>query len=382
MKNTHKKGFVFDSYKAPDQSPFEKLFEIFKELITHTSGDFDEAISWLRELDKEYELTTPDYTIDDFIEDLKNKGYIREEFDPDGEGTEGDGSGQGKFSITAKTEQMIRKHALDQIFGKLKRSGRGNHRTAFTGRGDEHTGDFREYRFGDPLERISMTESMRNAQINHGLDNFMLNEDDLVVEETHLKAQMSTVLMIDISHSMILYGEDRITPAKKVAMALAELITTRYPKDTLEILVFGNDAWPISIKELPYLKVGPYHTNTVAGLQLAMDMLRRKRNTNKQIFMITDGKPSCLREPNGEYYMNSMGLDPYIVDKCYQMARQARKLHIPITTFMIARDPYLMQFIRHFTEANRGKAFFTGLEGLGEMIFEDYENNRKRRIRG
>ena len=138
---------------------------------------------------------------------------------------------------------------------------------------------------------------------------------------------------------------------------------------------------PIPIKDLPYLKVGPYHTNTVAGLQLAMDMLRRKRNTNKQIFMITDGKPSCLRMPDGTYYKNSVGLDDFIVEKCYNMARQARKLHIPITTFMIAQDPYLMQFIRHFTEANKGKAFFTGLKGLGEMIFEDYEANRKKRLK-
>ena len=147
--------------------------------------------------------------------------------------------------------------------------------------------------------------------------------------------------MIDISHSMILYGEDRITPAKKVAMALAEMITTRYPKDTLDILVFGNDAWPISIKEVPYLKVGPYHTNTVAGLELAMDMLRRKKNSNKQIFMITDGKPSCLKMPDGTYYKNSVGLDQNIVEKCYNMAQIAKKLHIPITTFMIAQDPYL-----------------------------------------
>jgi uncharacterized protein with von Willebrand factor type A (vWA) domain len=180
---------------------------------------------------------------------------------------------------------------------------------------------------------------------------------------------------------MILYGEDRITPAKKVAMALAELITTRYPKDTIDILVFGNDAWPIKIKDLPYLQVGPYHTNTVAGLQLAMDMLRRKRNTNKQIFMITDGKPSCVREKNGDYYMNSNGLDPYITEQCYNQAAQARKLHIPITTFMIANDPYLQQFVNHFTEANQGKAFYTGLKGLGEMIFEDYESNRKKKIK-
>jgi uncharacterized protein with von Willebrand factor type A (vWA) domain len=187
--------------------------------------------------------------------------------------------------------------------------------------------------------------------------------------------------MIDISHSMILYGEDRITPAKKVAMALAELITSRYPKDTIDIIVFGNDSWPIEIKDIPYLQVGPYHTNTVAGLRLAMDILRRKRNTNKQIFMITDGKPSCVIEPTGEYYMNSNGLDKYIVDKCYTMAAQARKLHIPITTFMIAQDQYLMQFIENFTKANQGKAFYTGLGGLGEMIFADYEQNRVKRIK-
>ena len=383
-----REGFRFSTYEAPDVSPFEKLFDIFQELITHTSGDFDEAIDWLRELDKEYELTDEDYTIDDFIEDLKAKGYIREEFEDGGgemgeagaEGDEGDGKG-GKISITAKMERIIRQRALDQIFGKLKRSGAGNHKTGKSGQGDEHTGDLREYRYGDGLEHISMTESLKNAQINHGIGNFILDEGDLVVEDTQYKAQMSTILMIDISHSMILYGEDRITPAKKVAMALAELITTRYPKDTLDILVFGNDAWPIPIKDLPYLKVGPYHTNTVAGLQLAMDMLRRKRNTNKQIFMITDGKPSCLRLPDGTYYKNSVGLDDYIVEKCYNMARQARKLHIPITTFMIAQDPYLMQFIRHFTEANKGKAFFTGLQGLGEMIFEDYEANRRKRLK-
>ncbi|HEU0137972.1 MAG TPA: VWA domain-containing protein [Flavobacterium sp.] len=372
MKNAARKGFYFSQYVAPNLSPFDILFDIFKELITHTSGDFDEAIEWLRELDNEYKLTDENYTIDDFIEDLRKKGYIRDEIKEDGS------SGTG---ITAKTEREIRQAALDQILGNLKRSGSGSHRTKYSGNGDEHTGEFREFHFGDSLERISLTESLRNAQINNGIEQFELTENDLIVEDSQYKAQMSTVLMIDISHSMILYGEDRITPAKKVAMALAELITTRYPKDTLDILVFGNDAWPIAIKDLPYLKVGPYHTNTVAGLQLAMDMLRRKRNTNKQIFMITDGKPSCVRERDGTYYMNSNGLDEYIVDKCYNQAQQARKLKIPITTFMIAQDPYLQRFVNHFTEANQGKAFYTGLKGLGEMIFEDYETNRKKRIK-
>lgn len=383
MSNLQRKGFRFAPYQAPHQTPFERLFEIFKELITHTSGDFDEAMDWLKELDKEYELTTDDYTIEDFIEDLKSKGYIQEVLEPGDPEEEGDGNMSEKsvVSLTAKMERLIRQHALDQIFGKLKKAGSGNHKTNKIGQGNEPTGDLRAYAFGDPLSAIDMTESFKNAQISHGIGNFSLSEQDLVVQESHHQAQMSTVLMIDISHSMILYGEDRITPAKKVAMALAELISTRYPKDSLEILVFGNDAWPISLAELPYLKVGPYHTNTVAGLSLAMDMLRRKRNTNRQIFMITDGKPSCLKLSDGTYYKNSAGLDSHIVEKCYQMARQAHKLQIPITTFMIAQDPYLMQFIREFTAANKGKAFYTGLKGLGDMIFEDYESNRKKRIK-
>ncbi len=366
-----KSGYVFTPFEAPNQSPFEKLFDVFSELITHTSGDVDEALEWLNVLDKEYNLTTDDYTMEDFIEDLKKKGYLREEIQPDG---------NGQLSITAKTERVLRKNAMDQIFGKIRKNGTGNHKSKKSGQGDESTGEFRDFQFGDSFENISITESLKNAQINNGVGEFRLTEQDLVVEDTHHKSQMSTVLMIDISHSMILYGEDRITPAKKVAMALAELITTSYPKDTLDVIVFGNDAWPIKIKDLPYLNVGPYHTNTVAGLELAMDILRRKRNTNKQIFMITDGKPSCLRMPDGQYYKNSNGLDQMIVEKCYTMAAQARKMHIPITTFMIAQDPYLQSFVEQFTASNKGKAFFTGLKGLGEMIFHDYETNRKKRI--
>ncbi len=372
ISSSGSRGFYFKEFEPKSLEPFDVLFDIFKELITHTSGDFDEAIAWLRELDKEYQLTDENYTIDDFIQDLKERGYIREELNDSG------GSG---FGITAKTERAIRQTALEQIFGDLHKSGPGNHKTKASGQGEDLTGEYRNYQFGDALEKISMTESLRNAHVRSGSGEIELTEDDLVVEDSQYQSQMSTVLMIDISHSMILYGEDRITPAKKVAMALAELITTRYPKDTLDILVFGNDAWRISIKDIPYLKVGPFHTNTVAGLQLAMDILRRKKNTHKQIFMITDGKPSCVKERDGRYYMNSNGLDPYITEQCYTQAAQARKLHIPITTFMIAQDPYLQRFVDKFTEANQGKAFFTGLKGLGEMIFQDYESNRKKRLK-
>lgn len=367
-----KSGFVFRKHIKKVQTPFERLFEIFKELITHTSGDFDEAIDWLRELDVEYKLTDEDYTINDFVEDLLKRSFIQPKT---GKGGKGDG-----MQLTAKTEKLLREHALKQIFGKLKRSGSGNHETRKLGQGEDSTGELKAYQFGDGLEKIDVIESIKNAQIRSVGEDFTLQHQDLVVEDSLHKTQMSTVLMIDISHSMILYGEDRITPAKKVAMALAELITTRYPKDTLDILVFGNDATPIPLKDIPYLKVGPYHTNTVAGLELAMDILRRKKNTNKQIFMITDGKPSCLKMPDGTYYKNSAGLDELIVEKCYSMARQAKKLHIPITTFMIAQDHYLQHFVREFTEANKGKAFFTGLKGLGEMIFEDYDKNRKKRL--
>ena len=366
-----KTGYLFTPYEAPDQSPFDRLFDIFAELITHTSGDVEEALDWFKVLDEEYHLTNEDYTLEDFIEDLKKKGYLKEEIES---------KGKGQLAITAKTERILRKNAMEQIFGSIRKNGQGNHKSKKSGIGDEATGEFRSYQFGDALDHIAMTESLKNAQINHGIGTFRLTEQDLVVEDTHHKSQMSTVLMIDISHSMILYGEDRITPAKKVAMALAELITTSYPKDTLDVIVFGDDAWPIKIKDLPYLNVGPYHTNTVAGLELAMDILRRKRNTNKQIFMITDGKPSCLRLPDGQYYKNSNGLDAMVVEKCYNMAAQARKLHIPITTFMIAQDPYLQQFIEEFTKSNKGKAFYTGIKGLGEMIFHDYESNRKKRI--
>ena len=367
-----KSGFVFSKHIKKVQTPIERLFEIFKELITHTSGDFDEAIDWLRELDIEYKLTDEDYTIDDFIEDLLKKSFVQPKT---GTGGKGDG-----MQLTPKTEKLLREHALKQIFGKLKRSGSGDHKTKKLGQGEDSTGELKAYQFGDGLEKIDVTESIKNAQIRSVGTDFTLQHQDLVVQDSMHKTQMSTVLMIDISHSMILYGEDRITPAKKVAMALAELITTRYPKDTLDILVFGNDATPIALKDIPYLEVGPYHTNTVAGLELAMDLLRRKKNTNKQIFMITDGKPSCLKMPDGTYYKNSAGLDEMIVEKCYNMARQAKKLHIPITTFMIAQDHYLKHFVRTFTEANQGKAFFTGLKGLGEMIFEDYEKNRKKRL--
>ena len=363
------KGFHFSNYdpRESGKTRFEQLLDVFMQLLTYTNGDVSEALQWLNQLDREYEMTDSEYGMGDFIDDLKDKGYITEN------------EQTSEIRITPKTEQGIRKKSLEEIFGKLKKTRSGEHQTFKPGQGDEVSPDSRPFQFGDMIEQIDFTESIRNAQINHGLDQFTMQEDDLQIRETDYKTQTSTVLMIDISHSMILYGEDRITPAKKVAMALSELITTKYPKDTLDIVVFGNDAWPVEIKDLPYLQVGPYHTNTVAGLELAMDILRRRKNPNKQIFMITDGKPTCLKVGK-RYYKNSFGLDRKITSRCLNLAAQCKKLKIPITTFMIATDPYLQRFVQEFTETNSGKAFFASLDRLGAFIFRDFESGKRKTV--
>jgi Ca-activated chloride channel homolog len=366
------KGYRFSDFKPNEdsgQNKFDQLFKIFQELLLVTSGNVSEAMSWLSELDRRYKLTDDSYGIGNFFEDLKRKGYLTEQNE------------DGQLMMTPKSERSIRKSALEEIFGKLKRSkSGGSHQLPHTGTGDELSSDIRPFQFGDTLEQISMTESIRNAQINHGIGEFHLLENDLEVVDKEQKTNTSTVLMIDVSHSMILYGEDRITPAKKVALAMAELIKTRYPKDTLDIIVFGNDAWQIQLKDLPYLEVGPYHTNTVAGLELAMDLLRRRKTKNKQIFMITDGKPTCLKEGIG-YYKNSFGLDRKIVAKTLTIAAQCRRLDVPITTFMIASDPYLKQFVQEFTKVNNGRAYYSNLNGLGNFVLEDFQRNRRKNIK-
>lgn len=362
-------GWKFSAYSGEKQleHPFDKLLEIFKELLLHTSGDVSEALNWLTILDRKYQLTPDDYGIADFIEDLKKKGFLS-----DGK------NGGGRMGPTRKLEIALRQKALKDIFQDLKKSRSGQHNTKFMGRGDEKTSDIKPFEFGDRPEDIALSQSLRNAQINHGIDDFMLTQQDLEVYESYYQTQTSTVLMIDLSHSMILYGEDRITPAKKVALALSELIQTRYPKDTLDIVAFGNDAWKVELKDLPYLEVGPYHTNTVAGLDLAIKLLAKRRNPNKQIMMITDGKPSCIKIGK-RYYKNSFGLDQKIVQRTLSLAYRCRKLNIPITTFMIARDPYLIQFIDEFTRANNGKAFYSSPEGLGNFVFMDYKKKKGRK---
>ena len=364
------KGVIFKKFigliKDLNAKNFEDLLKIYQQLLLITSGDFNKTISIMTELDRKHNFTPENYGIGDFIEDLKKKGYIKE--NPNDQ----------KIKITKKSELELRHSALDEIFGKLKKDKSGSHVTNTFGSSLDFDSSTKPYEFGDNLENIAFNESIKNAQKNYGIENFKLAETDLETYESDQKSQTSTVLLIDISHSMILYGEDRITPAKKVAMALSEMIMRKYKKDTLDVVVFGNDAWEVKIKDIPYLSVGPYHTNTIAGLELAMDLLRRRKNKNKQIFMITDGKPTCMKV-GINYYKNAFGLDPKILNKTYNLAAVCKKNGVRINTFMIASDPYLMEFVEKFTEINDGSAYFADLQNLGSMIFKDYNRNKVKR---
>jgi uncharacterized protein with von Willebrand factor type A (vWA) domain len=358
----------WDATRHGDTRPiFDQLLDLFQQLLQYTAGDAVEALNWLTQLDKTYDLTGDQMGVGDFIEELKNRGYLQE-------------NEAGQVQITARTERSIRRRSLEEIFQQLRKSGRGSHKTPYAGKGDERLPETRAWRFGDDPHLIDITGTLSNSYRRSGIEDWNLTEDDFEVHDTDHQTNMATVLMIDLSHSMILYGEDRITPARKTAMAMAELIMSQYPKDSLDIVAFGNDAWQVSVKDLPYLKVGPYYTNTRAGLQRARDILHRRKNRNKQIFMITDGKPSCHIE-YGRMYRNAFGLDRRIINKVLDEAVICRREGIAITTFMIARDPYLQNFVREMTESNRGRAYYASLDNLGEYIFEDYIRNRRKRLR-
>jgi uncharacterized protein with von Willebrand factor type A (vWA) domain len=366
--------FKYEKWSASqDESSkpiFDRLFDLYQQLLLISSGEVAQALRWLTQLDKEYHLTgdSPDYSIGDFIQDLQDNGYI--EYDQQA----------NAMKMTSKSERSLRTRSLEEIFKNLRKGDLGSHKTATIGKGIEAEAETRPWVFGDDVHHIDTTHSLLNAYQHHGLEAFRLEEDDLVVHETDHYTSAATVLMIDLSHSMVLYGEDRITPAKKVALALSELIMNQYEKDSLDIIAFGNTAWNVSIKDLPYLQVGPYHTNTLAGLELARAILQRKKNANKQIFMITDGKPSAM-VVNGRLYKNSFGLDRKIVNRVLQEAVQCRRERITITTFMIASDPYLQGFVSELTQANKGRAYYASLDALGGYIFEDYIRNRRKNVR-
>ncbi len=349
-----------------DEQRLEELMSLFSYLLVKSDGDADEAIEWLKQLAEEHGIFDEDMTLADLIEELKNRGIIEEIED--------------MHVLTDKGVQRMRLDALHEIFSSLKKGPEGTHETPHTGSGIDRLSETKKYRFGDQPTNIDLTSTLRNAMKRDGIDDFNIREDDLEVYETEHMSSCATVLMLDISHSMVLYGEDRITPAKQVALALSELIRQRFPKDYLALVVFGDEAKLVSLSELPFLSVGPYHTNTRAGLQMARSLLRKCGNVNKQIFMVTDGKPSAMFESSGRLYKNPFGLDPKIVNKTLDEAVQCRREKITISTFMIARDPYLVNFVEEMTQANRGRAYYSSLNKLGEFVFVDYLKNRKKRF--
>ncbi len=345
----------------------EGLISLFNHILMQVEGDIDEALEWMQYVDQKQPIFDAALTMQDFIDELKARGYIQEDRD-------------GNLAVTAKGNQRIRRDALDEIFLGMKKSALGTHETPHIGGGVDRLSETKQYSFGDVPSNIDLTSTLTNAFRRNGIDEFNLVEDDVEVFETEHQTSAATVLMLDISHSMVLYGEDRITPAKQVALALCELIHVRYPKDRLHILLFGDDAREIDLAELPFVNVGPFHTNTRQGLKLARSLLRRCGNSNKQVFMVTDGKPSAIFDDNGRIYKNSFGLDPKIVNKTLDEAVACRKERIVISTFMVARDRYLMNFVEDMTRANNGRAYFTGLGRLGEFVLVDYIRNRRKRV--
>ena len=342
-----------------------ELQNLFNQLLLASGGDPEEAMEWMRYLQEQGYIDSS-VDLEAFFEELEKQRVLER-------------SADGSLGLSSVGERRIRRQAFEEIFSSLKRGGAGYHAVRAQGEGVEKLPETRRYSFGDDLHRLDATSSFRNA-LKRTAGRLELAEEDLEVSETEHLTSCATVVAIDISHSMILYGEDRITPAKKVALALTELITTKYPKDSLGVLLFGDRAERLDLAELPYIQAGPYHTNTRDGLRMARAMLARHKQPNKQIFLITDGKPSAITE-GGQIYKNPFGLDLKIVNRTLEEADVCRRQRIIITTFMLATDPSLTEFVEKLTQVNRGRAYFASPTDLGEFILADYIKNRRSRVR-
>lgn len=341
------------------------LMSMYHYLLMRLNGDVEAVLRLLRDL-QEKGILGDHYDIDELENHLKNARLIKKT--------------GGGMKLSSGGERLLRKDAFEQMFENMRGSGKGNHLIPRDGgASEEPLPEKRPYKFGDNPGHIDFTASLLNSVKRTAGLNLDLDENDLEVFESERTTSCATVLLIDVSHSMVLYGEDRITPAKQVAMALTELILTKYPRDYLSVVLFGDDARQVKISELPYIGAGPFHTNTQAGLRMARRLLLTQKHTNKQIFLVTDGKPSMITRPNGQIYKNSFGLDPRIVNRTLDEAVACRKKRIPITTFMVTDDPTLQEFVARLTELNRGRAFFSSVDNLGSFVLWDFVSNRRRR---
>jgi Ca-activated chloride channel family protein len=329
--------------------------------------------------------------LDDLVQRLINEGYLNAEAPPQMPGSHQQVTGPGglaraasrdvQFNLTQKGIDFLGYKTLRHILGSLGKSSFGSHDTPYLATGIEADGWSKAYEFGDVLN-LDVNETLKNALARQGELSVPIDLDygDLMVRQAEYRSSCATVLMLDTSHSMILYGEDRFTPAKKVALALTHLIRTQFPGDTIRVVLFHDSAEEIPLPALAQAQVGPYHTNTAEGLKLARRILLAQKKDMRQIVMITDGKPSALTMPNGQVYKNSMGLDATVIAQTLKEVANCRRSGIMINTFMLARDRALVEFVKRMSEISKGKAYFTNTMTLGQFILMDFLRKKTKTV--
>ncbi len=386
-------GFESQFYDINEFDP-DRSMEALRQAIEQAlaEGDLipDDLLKQLLEQEGEGANSSMRELIDRLIERLMQEGYIDGPLPhvtpPPGKTPRG-GIGQpqerqanARFEITDKTIDFLGFKTLRDLLGSLGKSSFGRHDTRDLATGVESGGTSRAYEFGDTLN-LDIAETLSNAVRREGAKvPIELDYPDLMVHQCEYQSSCATVLMLDCSHSMILYGEDRFTPAKRVAMALSHLIRTQYPGDSLHLVLFHDSAEEMPLGELARVQVGPYYTNTREGLRLAQRILNRQKKDMRQIVMITDGKPSALTLEDGRIYKNAFGLDPLVVSQTLEEVSKCRRAGIPINTFMLASDYSLVHFVQKVTELCRGKAYFTTPRNLGQYLLMDYLGKKTRHI--
>jgi Ca-activated chloride channel family protein len=370
-------------YELPqDEQTLDELKRAIEEALLNGEM-FDEN---LREQIEQMQMDGQlDELIEKLIERMQQEDYISidqpDQTRPSSVGGQtGEAQQQAKFEITDKSLDFLGFKSLRNLLGSLGKSSFGRHDTRDLATGIEASGSSRTYEFGDTLN-LDITATLSSAIQREGLTiPLNIEYSDLQVHQCEYQSSCATVLMLDCSHSMILYGEDRFTPAKKVAMALSHLIRTQYPGDSLSLVLFHDSAEEVPLSQLARVKVGPYYTNTREGLRLAQRILQRQRKDMKQIVMITDGKPSALTLEDGRIYKNAFGLDPLVVSQTLEEVSKCKRAGVLINTFMLASDYGLVQFVQKVTEMCRGKAYFTTPYTLGQYLLMDYMSRKTKTI--
>ena len=385
-------NYLLDSGFRDPFSPFAELdgdhtLENLRDALRQAleAGDLlDEAMQ--QKIDEMAESGELDQLIEELIDRMEQENYIttQDRSDPAqltaGPGQIGNAEGQVRFEVTDKSLDFLGFKTLRDLLGSLGKSSYGRHDTQHWATGIETSGASSHYQFGDTLN-LDTTATLSSAIAREGIQMPLnLEYRDLYVHQSEYQSSCATVVMLDCSHSMILYGEDRFTPAKKVAMALSHLIRTQYPGDSLSLVLFHDSAEEMPMSQIARVKVGPYYTNTREGLRVAQRVLNRQRKDMKQIVMITDGKPSALTLPDGRIYKNAFGLDPLVVSETLEEVARCKRSSIMINTFMLASEPGLVQFVQRVTSMCRGKAYFTTPDTLGEYLLMDYMQRKMRTV--